>query len=439
MKRKLLLYSVLACLCSFAIRHGEHHGLRDASSYTADVLDKWMVLQTKLMSKTSATFNGPFVRIYSYSGLAAYEALAAGISKRSSNRFSANGLNGLPLLPSIVPRQSYHWPSCVNAALAFMNKAMFPGAAADDKAAIDSLEGALATAYGKEADPATVQRSAAYGRLVAQTIFDWSETDGYKQASAPYTPPTGPGLWVPTPPGYLKPSTPYWGKLRPMVAGTVDRTQPPPPVPYATDTSSAFYKEARQLYEASRHLTPGQKEIVLFWKEINPGLSAPGHWLNILRQVLAKEGVPLDKAAFAYALSGISLNDAWISCWKTRYQYNLLRPVTYIRYVLQFRNWSPLLPTPPHPEYSSGFAAMAGAIAEALSLVFGEQYTLTDHTYDYIGLAPRTFTSFHAMAKEAGDSKMLGGIHFQFSVDRGLEQGRNVTQQVAAALLQARR
>jgi len=69
---------------------------------------------------------------------------------------------------------------------------------------------------------------------------------------------------------------------------------------------------------------------------------------------MQKENTPLDKAAFAYALTGMALNDAWISCWKTRYTYNLLRPITYIRSVMGDKDWLPLLPTPPHPEYPSG-------------------------------------------------------------------------------------
>ncbi len=45
------------------------------SSYSSDVLDKWMAMQIRLMSTTIASFNGPFVRIYSYSGLAAYKSI----------------------------------------------------------------------------------------------------------------------------------------------------------------------------------------------------------------------------------------------------------------------------------------------------------------------------------------------------------------------------
>ena len=185
-----------------------------------------------------------------------------------------------------------------------------------------------------------------------------------------------------------------------------------------------------------KNLTPDQKAIVLFWKEINPGVTAPGHWLNIVRQVMQKDKSKLDKSAFAYALTGMALNDAWISCWKTRYTYNVLRPITYIRDVMGYKDWLPMLGTPPHPEYTSGFAAMAGSVAEALTIIFGNNYKLTDHTYDYLGMLPRTYDSFHAIAKEAGDSKFYCGIHYLLSVDIGLDQGKAVAKNIAGILLQ---
>jgi len=45
----------------------------------------------------------------------------------------------------------------------------------------------------------------------------------------------------------------------------------------------------------------------------------------------------------------MAVNDAFISCWKTKYQYNLVRPVTYVRRLID-PDWLPLLTTPPFPE-----------------------------------------------------------------------------------------
>lgn len=439
---KLLLYPVLASVMTslFSFEKSGHLNASFAgevivSSYTSDALDKWMTMQIRLMSSTPAIFNGPFVRILSYSGLAAFESIFPGISKKSEYRFSTVNLNHIPPMPETVNGKKYYWPSCLNAALAFMNRSMFSSTTVTNKSLIDSLENALKKSFANEADAATLERSSLYGLQVAQRIFSWAETDGYLHANDAYIPPTGVGKWKPTPPNYAKPLTPFWGNLRTMVIGSIDHAQPPAPIPYSEDTSSAFYKEVKLVFDISQHLSDDQKNIALFWKEINPGLTAPGHWLNILRQVLQKENAPLDKAAFAYAITGMALNDAWICCWKTRYVYNLLRPVTYIREVMKHENWLSLVPTPPHPEYTSGFAAMAGAVCESLAAVFGDDYEFTDHSYDYAGMKARTYHSFRAMAKEAGASKFLGGIHYQFSVEAGLQEGTAVAKNIINILL----
>jgi len=78
---------------------------------------------------------------------------------------------------------------------------------------------------------------------------------------------------------------------------------------------------------------------------------------------------------------------------------------------------------------------MAGAVSEALTIVFGKNYKLTDHTYDYLGMTPRSFGSFQAISTEAANSKLYAGFHYQFSIDVGLQQGKEVTQNIAAILL----
>jgi hypothetical protein len=251
---KLLLYplliSAMTSLLSFqrkvqATIFSDRSSL--ASSYTSEVLDKWMAMQIRLMSNTPASFNGPFTRIYSYTGLAAFECVLPGISKKSDYLFSTASLNGIPALPGIEDSKKYHWPSSLNAAMAFMNRSMFPSANAGNKMAIDSLENAISLSIGREVDAATLQRSANYGLRVAQIIFSWAETDGYHHASEAYTPPQGRGKWVPTPPGFAKAVTPYWGNLRTIVTGSIDNTQPPAPIPYSEDSSSAFYKEVKRV------------------------------------------------------------------------------------------------------------------------------------------------------------------------------------------------
>jgi hypothetical protein len=92
--------------------------------------------------------------------------------------------------------------------------------------------------------------------------------------------------------------------------------------------------------------------------------------------------------------------------------------------------WNSYIGTPAHPEYSSAHSVLSGAAAAMLQELFGNSGTFTDHTYDYMGFAPRTYTSFTAIAEEAGKSRVYGGIHYQQSVDAGLTEGRKVAANI---------
>lgn len=421
----ILLCIVLAVCSTGCAKHGPFHDGRDVANYPNDVLDKWISLQIRLMKDAVGIPNIGFTRPYAYSGITAYEAIAQGIS---DDRWITIHWNGLTGLPDADRSKKYFWPQSMNAAMAEVNHKLFPKANTADSSAIDSLESAIQGSFSENTE--VIQRSSNFGIAVADAIFNWSETDGYKHASDPYTPPTGPGLWVPTPPGFAAASTPYWGKLRPVVAGSLDNTQPgPPPFPYSEDPSSDFYKMVLQVYTASQNLTADQTAMALWWRDI-PGPSSPGHWLSILDQVLQQTGARLGQASLAYALSGACINDAGISCWQTKYTYNQVRPITYIRGVIGYPSWNSLLTTPAHPEYSSAHAVISSATAEALTRIFGDIGSFTDHTYDYLGWAPRTFPSFKAIGIDAGNSRLYAGIHYQPSIDAGLKQGGMVAHNI---------
>jgi hypothetical protein len=416
---------LMVCFISCIKNHVDFRDSRPVINYPNDVVDKWITLQVRLMRDAVGLPNVAFTRPYAYSGIVAYESIAPGIPGEEWLTIQWNGLSGLP---QANQWKRYFWPQSLNAAMAEINRKFFPHASPVDSIAIDSLESALQASFSENQE--VIQRSTVFGASIADAVFNWSETDGYKHASDPYTPPMGPGLWVPTPPAFAKASTPYWGNLRPTVAGSLDHTQAgPPPFPYSEDPNSDFFKMVMQVYTASQNLTPEQTAMALFWRDI-PGVTSPGHWLNILHQVLQQTGARLGKAALAYALTGASINDASISCWQTKYKFNQVRPITYIRGVMGFTTWNSLLTTPAHPEYSSAHAVISSATAAALTNLFGNIGSFTDHTYDYLGFAPRTFPSLKAIALDAGNSRLYAGIHYQPSIDSGLVQGSKVTANI---------
>jgi PAP2 superfamily len=172
--------------------------------------------------------------------------------------------------------------------------------------------------------------------------------------------------------------------------------------------SRAFAYRGVTLYEAMVPSTQGYQSLA---GQLN-GLSA----LPRPEEGQAYHGLIVANSALAVA-------DAFVASWEAKYQYNVLRPITYVQQVIS-ADWQPLLNTPAFPEYPSGHSVQSAAAAEVLSNVFGETISFTDHTHDSYGLQARSFASFEQAAQEAALSRLYGDIHFRAAIENGLDQGR---------------
>ena len=407
--------------------------------YNATVATAWFDLILNLVRDTPG-FTPPVAsRAIGYAGVTLYEAVVPGMPEYQS---LAGKLNQLTPLPSPNAGEEYHWPSVANSALARIARSLFAHAPAESLAAIDALEAKLAAEFQSKIAAAVFNRSAEQGRKVADAIFEWSRSDGghegyLKNFPEDYAPATGPGNWIPTPPKFSSPLQPYWGRNRTFALASNAECQPAPPPTYSEDPSSEFYKQAREVYDTVRNLTPEQRDIALFWAD-DPGRTPtpPGHSISIVNQVIRQKGAALDVAAEAYAKVGIAVADAFISCWHTKFRYNVLRPITYIQQVID-PAWNatditdPVV-TPPFPEYPSGHSVQSGASMQVLTDLFGDNFAFTDNTGTALGLASRSFKSFFDAANEAAVSRLYGGIHFRAAIEVGLTQGKCIGQKVSA-------
>ena len=160
-------------------------------------------------------------------------------------------------------------------------------------------------------------------------------------------------------------------------------------------------------------------------KKISPG----GHWIGIAGIVCKKAKFPLDKTIFTHTILAITLHDAFIACWDEKYRSERVRPETVInRNIDKF--WSPLLQTPPFPEYVSGHSVVSTASAEILSIIFGENFRYRDTTEREYGLKTRKYKSFRQAASEACISRLYGGIHYIDAIDEGEWQGTQVAKYI---------
>ncbi|MEG4227779.1 phosphatase PAP2 family protein [Microcoleus sp. N9_B2] len=305
-----------------------------------------------------------------------------------------------------------------------------------------TFDEAYASSLAKITDGKAKQDGIALGQQVADQIISSRSTDGITKV-VQYTPKTDPGSWVPTPPALAAALAPQWAEVTPfaMTSGSQFRSAGPPALDSAKYAEEVNYvKEIGKIDSLTR--TPDQTVIAKFWANGAGTFTPPGHWNQIAEETATLTGQSLEDSARLFALLNFALADAAISCWDAKYQYNLWRPMTAIRQADTDNNpdttadplWTPLLTTPPFPEYTSGHSTFSGAADPVMSSVFGSDYGFADRGDRTVNTL-RTYENFSEAADESGMSRIYGGIHFMSANVNGLSAGRNVGNYVVQNLL----
>jgi hypothetical protein len=114
--------------------------------------------------------------------------------------------------------------------------------------------------------------------------------------------------------------------------------------------------------------------------------------------------------------------DTIISVWHAKYRYGFWRPQTAVnladtdgnRATTADPTWTPLLVTPPYPDYVSGYNGVIAASSAALEALFGTHHlrlTLISTAVPDI----RTYDSGEQLRSDVVDARIWLGIHFRFA------------------------
>lgn len=429
------------------------------SEYTAEATLSWNKLFLEIERYADGYRPCPAPRALGYMGLACYESCVKAMPGYNSLESFFPGL----VIPDVQEGQTYHWPTVVHAIYTTMMPKFFteepPATVRNDW---NTLVANLNEKYLAEAGKDVYTRSKEYGESVGNAVWEWSSTDPYghdvyKNPFGNYTTNENyiwsdhyddPGDWVPEPTGTDYPVDPFFGKARVFVLKDEDKLSFAPLhyfIEYSTDPHSEYYAEAMQIYTNAAspdYLTQGIGE---FWSDdfLNLTFSFGSRWISIANQIIEKDNVPLDKALEAYAKTGIALNDASVGCWYSKFEYNVERPSTYIKKLID-PNFHTILDNPltgytgfvpPYPSYPSGHATLGAAAAEALASVFSYNYGMTDNSH--LGRiefesGPRTFNSLKEMALENAWSRTLLGTNWSMDNLEGVRFGSAIGQKVVA-------
>jgi len=414
-------------------------------------------------------------RLFAYATTALYSGLAAASPDLPT---LAGVLNGLPELPQPESEQAYDGTLTAVAAERVVLDSLLREALPTTRAAVARLADSLTSArIAAGVDEVVRARSEALGHQIGNAVVAWSRTDGFDSTRGrQYMAPTGQGLWandapantwaaqnlsggsefvaLDNPANLLRPgsasdrglilnrpkraglvnlppvnmtgmSEPYWGQVRPFVLRSWNECPVPAPPSYSTDTGSTLHRDARRVHETQRTLTPEQRTMAFYWAD-NAGESGtpPGHWIAIASQMVSQRHLSAEEAARLVVMTAVAQADAIIAAWGSKYQYNVIRPRTYIRSVID-STWEPLISTPPFPVYPSGHATQSAAAATVMTGLIGDA-AFDDSTSISIGHAVRRFSSVREAAAEAGLSRVYGGVHFPFGNAAGRTLGECV-------------
>lgn len=359
--------------------------------------------------------NPPYAaRAYAYIAAAQYDALVAAWHYKKMYNRPAPYKNTTGINPMVTPTDLPSYPSeaaVIAGTTAEMMKLLFPTEIAniEQKAASHQLSMMRAGA----ATRSDMMAGEALGRAVAQKFIARARLDKTG------TPPTigNPESWALLTNNAVKynvtpwislespkrpPMLPGFGKVIPilMPVANVEAFRPGPP---PATGSPQLAKETQEVYDFVQKQDRENIRIAHYWADGVGTYSPPGHWNAIAAKDFIAQNLSEVKWSRNMALLNLSMMDAAIITWDTKYFYFNARPCQLNPAIKTFTG------TPNFPAYISGHSTFSAAAATVLGY-----------------LTPARATDYDNMAKEASLSRIVSGIHFRSDCEEGLKVGKKV-------------
>src|SRR5215510_10295430 len=340
-----------------------------------------------------------------------------------------NAIAGYPFTP-YTGKLDVVFPASADAAAATAAHDVLVALFPDQQTQLDSKYEASLAAIG---DGAEKSNGISAGRHAASAILAARAGDG-RDAVVPYTPGSGPGVWVPTPPNFPAAAGPEVARVQPWTLKSPSQFRVKPPPDLTSERWARDYNEVKALGAAtSSSRTPDQTDIGRFWTE-----NTLAQWDRAWRKISIARGLSINDNARFFAVLAAAVSDAMIACWDSKYTYNFWRPVTAIRAgdtdgnpnTQPDPNWTPLATTPPHPEYPSAHGCFTGATTETLKFLIGtDAFNFSvDCTVAGLTSPVRNYSSFSQALDEVFGARIYGGMHYRNSMRNGAKIGKKVSQ-----------
>jgi hypothetical protein len=357
--------------------------------------------------------NPPYAaRAYSYVSAAMYDALkAAWYYKYQFNRQAPYQVDNTikPLMPQVnIP--AYPSEEAVMSGVAqTILSAMFPVAV--DEITLKAGEQRNVAMWSGKAAPSDVTAGFNLGKSIATAFLTRASGDG--MGSAIGTPAIWKALqdtaikhgqipWLSLDQPSRPPMLPLFSKVKGWMMSPTDIVNARPGPPPSTN-SSEMTDQVKEVKYYADNLTRDRLAIVHKWADGAGTYTPPGHWNDIAEEYIRDAKYSEVRAARAFALLNMTMHDAAVACWDTKYYYFNPRPT----------QMDPSIKTgtgiPNFPSYVSGHSTFSASAATVLSYLF-----------------PDSQNYFQSQATEASLSRLYGAIHYRIDVDAGVELGNRV-------------
>jgi hypothetical protein len=237
---------------------------------------------------------------------------------------------------------------------------------------------------------------------------------------------------------------PAFGDSTPFAIGSGADFLPAPPPPLTSRRYALSVSETKAFGQLnSRFRSADQTNLAAWWLEFNET-----KWGRIMRQLTETQQLGLLDAVRMFALASMANTDATVAVWYAKQHYDFWRPFHAIALAdtdgnpltEADPNWMSEHMVPPLQEYPSAHAIQCHAIARTLRSIFGTDHVSfsTQSTTALPSNPIRSFKRLSTAARECGESRIMAGFHYRFSVNVGAHMGNKVAQEIVDTRLQRR-
>ena len=296
--------------------------------------------------------------------------------------------------------------------------AQFPTAQASADAALQARVASVGERQAKSA----IQ----VGKAVAAAILAWRQDDGWTVTPPAYVLPTFPGLYQPTPPGFVAAGFRQFEHTKPFALLTSTQYLPAAPPTVTSERYAADFEEVKSIGSATSSVrTAEQTQTAQLFASVTSRTVHWALWNHVARDTARSNAMSLIETARLYALLNVSIHDGLQSSHTGKFIYGMWRPVTAIRRADEDMNsltiadpsWTPLLGTPTYPSHPGNQACVGASAARALALAHGtDDIAFTAVWQGNTGNpdVSRPYSRFSQLAEDQANSRIYGGIHFRF-------------------------